>query len=90
MNDIMTTPPSLPRRHAAKALDIAIGPLSLCYLATAETILMPHTTSHGIPLALWPLPSALWLALTFLLAWAGQTPGQAILGVKWVDQRETS
>jgi len=85
MNGIMTTLPSLPRRHAAKALDIAIGPLSLCYLAAAETTLMPHTTFPKISLALWPVPSALWLALTFLLAWAGQTPGQAILGVKWVD-----
>ena len=85
MNVIMITPPSRLRRQAAKALDIAIGPLSLCYLASAEAILIPRTMSHGIALALWPVPSALWLTLAFLLAWAGQTPGQAILGVKWVD-----
>ena len=85
MNGIMTTAPSRLRQHAAKALDIAIGPLSLCYLAAAETILIPRAMSPKVSLALWPVPSALWFALAFLLAWAGQTPGQAILRVKWVD-----
>jgi len=85
MNGIMTTAPSRLRQHAAKALDIAIGPLSLCYLASAQAILIPRAMSPKVSLALWPVPSALWFAIAFLLAWAGQTPGQAILRVKWVD-----
>ncbi len=85
MTTIMTTQPKAPRRRVAWALDVALGPLSLYYWVNAQTALQSDATSPGGGIALAALPGVLWLALTLLFAWSGQTPGQALLRICWVD-----
>jgi len=85
MTTIMTTYPNASRRRVVKVLDIALGPLSLYYWVNAQTALTLHATSPDGVIALGALPGVLWLALVLLLARSGQTPGQALLRICWVD-----
>ncbi len=87
MNAITTMSPSLRRRRLALALDLALGPVAFftwvaAGAAAAEQL---HSSNNLVNLVCGGSPGALWIALLLALAWCGQTPGQALVQLRWVD-----
>ena len=83
------TSPSLPRRRLALALDLALGPIAFfIWIATgvalAESL---HSSNNLVNILCGGASAALWIALLLTLAWRGQTPGQALVQLRWVDSR---
>lgn len=89
MASLTVTSPSLPRRRLALALDLALGPVAFFTWVAAGVAATGslHSSNNLVNIVCGGLPGALWVALLLALAWRGQTPGQALVQLRWVDSR---
>ncbi len=78
------SPASATRRLVATLIDLALGPLTFLGLIITGQGNFP--TLDGIPPIVRWTPGLLWLAALVILAQRGQTPGQAVCRLVWVDE----
>lgn len=82
---VMVAPP---RRRIAAIIDgvTAITAFLGLYFGLMQLGSLFGYTNGLISGIVWSGPCILWLAVLLTLAWGGQTPGLALLRLRWVDQ----